>query len=282
MAQFTNQAQLSYVNGVINSNVAVGQILEVLSITKTALRETYRIGESVVYAVNLVNSGTSTYTGLTLTDNLGADADGANVPPPLTPVPDSIRYFINGVLQSAPNVSAGPPLSIGGITVPAGGNATVLYEATVNAFANPQTEGEIQNTVTATGSGLSPVSAVETVTAASAPVLSITKSIDPVPVAENGRLTYTFLIQNTGNAAAVATDNLRVTDLFDPILSDLAVTFNGVAWEEGTNYTYDESTGLFETVESQITVPAATFTQAPDGSWIAVPGAAILTVTGTV
>ena len=37
MAQFTNQAQLSYNNSVANSNVGVGEILEVLSATKTAL-----------------------------------------------------------------------------------------------------------------------------------------------------------------------------------------------------------------------------------------------------
>ncbi len=38
MAQFTNQAQLSYNNAVINSNVAVVEILEVLSDNKTAVK----------------------------------------------------------------------------------------------------------------------------------------------------------------------------------------------------------------------------------------------------
>lgn len=35
MAIFTNQAQLRYGNAVANSNVAVGEILEVLAATKT-------------------------------------------------------------------------------------------------------------------------------------------------------------------------------------------------------------------------------------------------------
>lgn len=35
MARFTNQAQLRYGNAVANSNIAVGEILEVLSATKT-------------------------------------------------------------------------------------------------------------------------------------------------------------------------------------------------------------------------------------------------------
>ena len=41
MAIFTNQAQLRYGNAVANSNVAVGEILEVLAATKTAVRKTY-------------------------------------------------------------------------------------------------------------------------------------------------------------------------------------------------------------------------------------------------
>ena len=41
MARFTNQAQLRYGNAVTNSNVAVGEILEVLSATKTAVKTTY-------------------------------------------------------------------------------------------------------------------------------------------------------------------------------------------------------------------------------------------------
>lgn len=38
MARFTNQAQLRYGNNVANSNIAVGEILEVLSATKTAVK----------------------------------------------------------------------------------------------------------------------------------------------------------------------------------------------------------------------------------------------------
>ena len=41
MAQFTNQAQLSYNDSVTNSNVAVGELLEVLSATKTAVISEY-------------------------------------------------------------------------------------------------------------------------------------------------------------------------------------------------------------------------------------------------
>ena len=74
-----------------------------------------------------------------------------------------------------------------------------------------------------------------------------------------------------------------ITDLFDPILTDLVVTFNGAAWTEGIQYTYDETTGLFTTVPSQITVPAATYSQDPvTGAYTMNPGIATLVVTGTI
>ena len=76
MARFTNQAQLKYGNAVTNSNIAVGEILEVLSASKTAVRDTYGQNDSVTYLIALVNSGTVPVTGLTLTDDLGSSERG--------------------------------------------------------------------------------------------------------------------------------------------------------------------------------------------------------------
>ena len=90
-------------------------------------------------------------------------------------------------------------------------------------------------------------------------------------------------IRNTGNAPADATDNVVITDTFNPALSGITVTYNGTTWTTPENYTYDETTGLFTTVPGQITVPAATFTQDPTtGVWVTTPGSVTLTVTGTI
>ena len=180
-------------------------------------------------------------------------------------------------------VTAGPPLVISGITVPAGGNATVIYEADVTSTAPLASGSTITNTAALSGTGLTAVSDTETVTVAAAPSLSINKAISPSPVVENGRVTYTFTIENRGNTAAEAADNLIITDTFDPILSDLAVALNGTALTSPTGYTYDAATGLFATVAGQITVPAATYTQdAATGVVTVTPGTAVLTVTGTL
>ena len=140
------------------------------------------------------------------------------------------------------------------------------------------------HTATVSGDGLStPATASETVTANSAPILTISKSITPSQIVDNDRITYTFVIQNSGNQEVVATDNASVSDLFDPILSALAVSLDGVAWTEGVQYTYDQVTGLFTTIAGQITVPAATYTQDPvTGAYSITPGITTLTVTGTV
>lgn len=284
MATFFNQATLSYNGNTVNSNIVSGEILEVVSATKTALSDDYAPGEAVSYAVNITNTGTLPYTDLTVTDDLGAYSFNDTTLVPLTYIEGSIRLFINGVLQTAPAVEAGPPLTVSGITIPADSNATLIYSARVNEFAPAGADGVITNTATVTGGGLSTdITAQATVSAAQGPQLSISKALTPTTVVDNGEITYTFVILNTGNEAAVATDNLSITDTFEPTLDITAVNFNGTAWTEGTNYTYDETTGLFTTLPGQITVPAATYTQDPTtGAYIINPGTVTLTVTGTV
>lgn len=101
-------------------------------------------------------------------------------------------------------------------------------------------------------------------------------------ITENGQLTYTFVIQNTGSLAATAGDNVALTDTFNPKLNSISVTFDGTLWTEGTQYAYDGATGIFTTVPGQITVPAATYTQNTDGSWTTTPGIATIVISGTV
>lgn len=283
MATFFNQATLSYSGGVVNSNITSGEIVEVLSVTKTAVVDEYTQGSEVTYAVNIINSGTSAYTGLSVTDNLGQFTFGGLTLTPLSYVEGSVKYFINGVLQAAPGVTTTPQLVFSPIEVPAGGEATVLYTVRVNEFASPVVGGTVENTVTVGGGGITEITASETITAEVGPDLNITKSVSPDTVVENGRITYTFLVENTGNAPADATDNVVITDVFNPTLSGIVVTYNGTVWTEGVEYTYDEATGVFTTTAGEITVPAATFVQDPTtGLWTTTPGTSTLTVAGTI
>jgi len=283
MAIFTNQATLSYNGNTVNSNTVTGNIVEVLSVTKTALGDNYTANDNITYVISINNSSAVPFTGLTVTDNLGEYTFDTTAVTPLDYVDGSVLYYLNGVLQATPAVTSTSLLVFSGITVPANGNAILIYEAETNGFAPLISGSTIANEVTVSGGGLTtPVTATETVTVTEEPVLSITKGLSPTDVAENSQLTYTFTIQNTGNTAAEATDNIVITDTFDPILSNITVTVDGATLPD-TAYTYDETTGEFATVPGTITVPAATYTQdAVTGEWTVTPGVTVVTVTGTV
>ncbi|MBQ8862418.1 MAG: hypothetical protein IJ021_06750 [Clostridia bacterium] len=283
MATFYNQAILSYNGNTTTSNITTGEILEVLSATKNAVVDEYTSDDAITYVVSIINSGASAFTGLTLTDDLGEYTSGTLTLVPLTYTADSLQYYENGVLRPTPAVASENPLTVTGISVPARGNATIIYEARTNGFAPIGTGGTITNTAVISGTNVSPVTVEETINASEEARLTISKSLSPATVAENGVITYTFVIQNSGNTAAVAADNVAVTDTFNPILSGITVAFNGETWAENTNYTYNEATGIFSTVPGQITVPEATYTQDPASGVIIVnPGVSVLTVTGTV
>jgi len=283
MATFFNRATLTYGANSITSNTVSGEIVQTLSLTKTALSEEYIPGSTVTYVIALRNSGITTLSGLTLTDDLGrfTNADGIEVTP-LSFNEGSLLYYVNGDLTATPTVTSTDPLTLGGITVPAGGSSFIVYSATVNSRAPLEVGSVITNSVTVSGnSALGDITASETISAAETPLLSILKSLSPETVAENGTLTYTLLIENRGNAPV--TSDLSVSDTFDPILENITVTYNGDIWTEGTDYTYDETSGLFTSLPGAITLPAATYVTDPaTGEVGVIPGNAVIRITGTI
>ena len=127
MATFTNQATLSYNNTVTRSNIVTGELVDILAVAKTAVTDTYGCDTCVTYTVSIVNSGAAAFAGLTVTDDLGAYAFGEGTVTPLEYRAGSLKYYVNGLLQTTPTVTAGPPMTVTGISVPAGGNALLVY-----------------------------------------------------------------------------------------------------------------------------------------------------------
>lgn len=284
MAIFTNQATLSYRNGTVSSNTVTGEILEALSVSKNALIDIYSRGDVITYVISIVNGGEGAYTGVSVSDDLGAYPFNSTTIVPLTYVDGSVAYYLDGVLQPDPAVNVGTELTFSGITVPANGNTVLIYQARVNGFAPLEEGGKIENTATVSGGGIcNDLVAVEAVSVSNAPSLGITKEIFPSTVTENGQLTYTFTVQNFGNEEAKEEDALAISDTFEPLLSSVSVTYNGEPWTEGVEYNYDSATGEFSTVAGNITVPAATYMQDPaTGEWSVLPGESVLVVTGNV
>ena len=281
LAIFTNQATLTYTGGTVNSNVVTGEIRDVVSVSKTAVTDSYRPGGSSVYVVSIVNSGDMPVADVAVTDDLGGYEFEGETVYPLSYVEGSLVYLVNGSVEPAPTAEAGAPLVISDIEVPAQANVVLIYETLVTAYAPLGADAEITNTVTVTGPCISAaLTASATVPMEMDPLLSITKSLDPEVVSGCDQLTYTFTVQNSGSQAGEDAA-IVVSDTFDPILTDIAVTLNGEELPT-SDYSYDEITGVFATNSGRITVPAAAFTQNEDGTWTTEPGIAVLRVTGTI
>ena len=101
MASFTNFATLIYNGGTSNSNTVTGELLETLTLTKTAASSRYTARDNVTYVLSLVNGGTAPLTELVLTDDLGGYAFGTDTVYPLTYNEGTLRVYVNGVRISA-------------------------------------------------------------------------------------------------------------------------------------------------------------------------------------
>ena len=279
---FTNKATLTF-NGITAvSNTVTGEIADNLTVTKATLTDGYTTGTEKTFLITMTNTGETPLTGLTVSDDLGGYAFGEQTLTPLTYTGGSALYFINGTQQGSVSVTAGPPLVFTGISVPAGGTSTLIYNAAANEYAPLGAGASVNNTATVTGAALTaPATATAEVNADTAPELTLKKNLYPLTVAVGGTLTYTFTIEN-GGGAAEATDEIILSDVFDPALTGITATLDGAALA-GTDYSYSAETGAFTVNPGTITVPAATYTQDPvTGVWSTVPGTAVLTVSGTV
>ena len=284
MPTFYNQATLTYNNTSTNSNIVQGEYVETLSACKTALTGDYRHGDNVCFAVSIVNSGCTPCCGLHITDDLGAYTCSGSEVVPLTYIEGSLKCYLNGVLQDAPEVTAGPPLCFSGIDLPENSNLLLVYSANVNRYAPLGRSASILNTALIESDAMSSaVTAQASIHASSGLQLSISKAICPSKVMENCPVTYTLTIINNGSSPAVATDEVVVSDMFDPVLNITRVSFNGASWTQGEEYSYDEATGAFSTTPTFITVPAASYAQdGNSGIWHVTPGISTLVICGTV
>lgn len=284
MPAFFNQASLSYNDITTTSNIVQGNYTPQLTISRSIVNPVFCPDELITTAISIVNSCTSSCGPLTLTDDLGAYSHSSGTLVPLTYQDESAQLYINGVLQPAPDVNPGPPLTITDLFVPAGGNLLILYSARANAYAPLGNGASITGTASLSGGCLAaPISAASTVESSCGAQLTLSKSICPSEITCNQPVTYTLVIQNSGATPAVAADNVVITDIFNPVLEISSVSFNGDAWSSPANYSYNASTGVFTTAAGQITVPAASFSQnMTTGEWTVTPGTSTLIITGRI
>ena len=287
MAQIiTNQASINYeYNGQTGSsvsNVATATLVEPLSVQKVSIEDVYRFGDELTYSVSVLNSSGSALTNVTVVDNLGSNTVGGVTVTPLTYSTPAI-LFIDGVFSGniTPTV-ADNQVTFTIPTLASGSRAQILYKAVVNEFAPLEVGAEITNTATVTANGVTaPVSAENTVTADSYAEVTITKTMSPSNVVDGEPLTYTFVINNYGNAEVT---NIVLRDAFNPAPENITVQVDGVA-VPATDYTYENGVLTLPagTTSFELSLPAATITRDPvTGLERVTPSSLTVTVVGVL
>ena len=287
MAQIiTNQASIAYKyndqTASAVSNVATATLTEPLSVSKVSLEAVYRLGDEITYVITVTNGGAAALSGISLTDDLGGYAIGAGTATPLTYVGPAI-YFVDGVFGgSITPILGADGVSFGPITVGAGSALQIVYKAAVNQYAAIGEDGQITNTATVTvGGNTAPVSDSNTITVDKYADVTITKSMTPGTVSDGDALTYTFVINNYGNAEAT---DIVLTDAFDPAPDNITVQVDGVT-VPATDYSYVGGVLTLpgEVSTTQLTLPPATVTQDPaTGEVTVTPSSLTVTVKGII
>ena len=167
----------------------------IMRIEKSSDPDTVEAGATLTYTLIYSNTGNSTATSVTITDNLDTNTSFITA----TPTP-------SGGLPNAPVWSVGSlaPGGIGQITITVAVDRPLPNNTMLTNVAWLDTEQT------------APVSATSQITVSSRPVLTITKSGSPNPVAAGQNLIYTIIITNTGNENASA---VTIVENYDPNVS---------------------------------------------------------------
>lgn len=284
----TNQAMLNYRYGTARSSTVSNVVRAVLngplSISKTAMSESYRIGQNITFMITVTNNRTAEAENISVADTLGTfEIDGINVTP-LTYIGPA-RLFINGGAETNITPIIGADNIVFSIpSIPAGGNARIIYVVRVNNFAEQEADSTITNTATADFDCGCPcteaVSDSSTITAEEYADVRIVKSICPNPVVCGDDVAFSFELYNYGNMAAT---EVVLTDRFDPALSDIQVFVDGVLIPS-EYYNYINGVLRLPALDSEfgITIPAATFERDESGNITVIPGNIRIVVRGVI
>ncbi|MBN1260862.1 MAG: DUF11 domain-containing protein, partial [Anaerolineae bacterium] len=155
----------------------------VLEITKMASDDPVEAGALLTYTLTVENHGNEDATGVTITDTVPADTE-----------------FVSAANGGA---LVGDAVTWTGLAAPAGDSITVMFTVGVDSpLPNGSVIANDDYAVTCT-EGAGDVGPSVEVTVSSAPILAIAKTADPgISVEAGDLLTYTLVVENTGNADA--------------------------------------------------------------------------------
>ncbi|ULL19837.1 DUF11 domain-containing protein [Paenibacillus sp. H1-7] len=219
-AQLVNQSTVSYSSGSfsgisLSNSTTTPVYVPVIGLTKSASTSNATVGDTITYSVAVSNTG-NIAAQVTLTDN---------IPSGTAFVAGSVT--VNGA--SVPGASPVTGIALGAVTT--GTPVNVTFQVVLNSLPSPpsivnQAVGSYSYQLPS-GRGLSGSSSSNTVTIpASAPNLTVSKSVNGTAATVGDTLTYTIVIKNNGIAAV---NNVVVTDPIPAgaVFAAGSVTING-------------------------------------------------------
>lgn len=202
-SQINNQSTVSFTSGVFSgtssSNTTTTPVIQPqISLAKTANTNNATVGDTVVFTVNVSNSG-NLAANLTLTDA---------IPSVTTFVPNSV------VVAGTPLPGVSPVTGIPVGTVAAGATVVVTFAVVVDSLPSPQ---QISNQATSTytftppdGRTLTGTATSNTVTfPVSSPNVAVVKSTASTAAAIGDTVTYSIVVTNSGIAPI---NNIQLSD----------------------------------------------------------------------
>src|SRR5438093_1184342 len=187
-----------------------------LSVSKTDSPDPVAAGGTLTYTLSYSNTGNANATGVVITDTVPANTT-------------FVSATAGGTLASGVVT-----WSIGNLAAGATGSVQMVAR-----LASPLANGTLINnsgwTIASVELGTMPGQAVTT-TVGSAPVLAVSKTDSPDPVAAGGNLTYTLSYSNTGNANAtgvVITDTVPANTTFVSATAGGTLSGSVVTWSPG-------------------------------------------------
>lgn len=284
----TNRATVNYNFGsssaVVFSNLTSTVLNGALSIEKSSLSDSFRVGQELTYIITLRNNSSTATQRISATDNLGTFIENGNSITPLTYI-GTAQLFINGVFSSDLTAVVGNRSILFEIAgIPAGETAQIIYRARVNEYACSNEGSTITNTVCAeylcNCPCEGPVCDSFSLTVDEYAELRVVKSVCPNQVVCGEPLNYVIDIYNYGNIDATG---VVLTDIFEPALRDLSVNIDGVIIPE-SEYSYVNGVlTLPNGSGNEISVPSAICERnAQTGEVAVTPGVITVTVSGTI
>ena len=189
----------------------------VLTLTRTEAPDPVAAGANLTYTLSYANTGSAAASAVTLTSGIPADTT-----------------FVSATAGGA--LSGGTVTwSLGALAAGASGSAQMVVRVT-----SPLANGTIITGAAASidSAETAPVGAGATVTTVtSAPVLSVSKTDAPDPVAAGATLTYTIAYANNGNTSAtgvVLTDRVPANATFVSATNGGALSGSTITWMPGT------------------------------------------------